>query len=65
MPEETGETLCEARGNVKGNRGKHVGNCQFRGFLGHLAPVFKALYIDGTTHQCWGIPNAFPAHFSL
>ena len=33
MPEETGETLCEARGNVKGNRGNMWGIASFEDFL--------------------------------
>ena len=63
MPKETGETLCETQGNVKGNGGKHEGNFhEVRGFLGHLVTSFQvASYID----RCRGIFNIFPAHFSF
>ena len=52
MPKETGGTLCETQGNLRGNGWKHVGNCCLRGFLGHLFTSFQvASHIDGTTHQ--------------
>ena len=66
MPKETGETLCETRGNVRGNGGEggHVGNWRLQGFLRHLVTSFQAAsYIDGTTNECRGIFIVFPAHF--
>ena len=34
----------EKRGNVRGNGGKHVGNCHLRGFLRYLGTSFQAQY---------------------
>ena len=49
MPKETGETLCETWGSVRGNSWKYVGNCRLQGFHGHLVTSFQALsYIDRT-----------------
>ena len=56
MSEETGETLCETHGNVRGNGGNHVGNWHLWRFLRHLVTSFQAAsYIDGTTRECRGI----------
>ena len=66
MPEETEETLCEIRGNVRGNEGKYVGNSRLQGFLRHLVTSFQtASYMDETTQKCRAISIAFPAHFYL
>ena len=66
MPEETRETLCETRENVRGNEGKHVGNRCLPGFLRHLANSSQAAsYFDGTTNECREISIVFPAQFSL
>ena len=63
MPKEIEETLCETRGNVRGNVGKNVENCRLRGFLRHLVTRFQASsYVDGTTLECQGISIAIPAH---
>ena len=51
MPEETGETLCETRGNVKGNGWKHISNSRLWGFLRHLVASIQAdSYTDGTNY---------------
>ena len=36
MPEETGETLCETRGNVRGNDGETSGEFPLMGIFRHL-----------------------------
>ena len=66
MHNGTGETLCETRGDVRGNEGKHVGNCRLRGFLTHLVTSFQPTsYTDGTTHEYEKMSIVFPARFSL
>ena len=66
MPEGTGETLCEIRGNVRGNEGKYVENSHLQGFLRHLVTSFQAAsYMDEKTQKCWAISIVFPAHFYL
>ena len=50
MPEGTGETLCEIRGNVRGNEGKYVEKSHLQGFLRHLVTSFQAAsYMDEKT----------------
>ena len=64
MPEKIKETLCETRGEVRGNAGKHVENCHLRGFIRHMVTSFQgSSYIDGTVLKCWRISIVFPAHF--
>ena len=66
MPEEIGKAVCETRRNVRGNGGKHVGNCSLQGFLRHLVTNFQASsYIDGKPLEFWGISVIFPVHLSL
>ena len=55
MPKKMGETLCERRGNIIGNAGKHVWNCHLQGFLGHLVTSFPAAPYDP-----WMMGNIFP-----
>ena len=60
MPKETGETLCETRGNVRGNEGKHVGNRCLPRFLRHLVTSSQAASnLDGTTNECREISIVF------
>ena len=66
MPEETGETLCETRENVRGNGGNTWGIAAYiPGFLGHLVTSFhvKTEQPDGKTHEYWGLSIVFPHIF--
>ena len=67
MPKKTGETLCEIRGNVRGNGMKHMGNCRLRGYLTHLVTSSQEdLYRFIQTEQPENVgesPLFFPGHF--
>ena len=67
MPKKTGETLCEIRGNVRGNGMKHVGNCRLRGYLTHLVTSSQEdLYRFIQTEQPENVgksPLFFPGHY--